>query len=96
MTLLAVLAHNVVQLALLRFAAGIGFGAVLSTAPPLIAESLPQRLRGSAVALMIVGVPVGGMLGAAGAGFVIPEFRGWPRCVAFGGSFHWFSGSSCG
>jgi len=30
------------------FAAGIGFGAVLSTAPPLIAESLPQRLRGSA------------------------------------------------
>jgi MFS transporter, AAHS family, 4-hydroxybenzoate transporter len=84
MTLCTAFAGSVWQLALLRLAAGVGFGAALSNAPPLIAEWMPARMRGWVVAMMIVGVPVGGMLGAAAAGVIIPAF-GWRAAFALAG-----------
>jgi len=75
-TLPVALATNVPQLAMLRFVAGLGFGAVLPNATALIAEWMPARLRSFMISLMIVGIPVGGLLGASASGWLIENF-GW-------------------
>lgn len=76
-------AHEIVDLTALRFLTGLGLGAVIPNAAALLAESTPQRYRSHAVMLVIVGPPLGGMVGAALAAWIIPTF-GWRACLWLG------------
>lgn len=84
LTALMGLAQTVGQLASMRLCAGVGFGAVLTTAPALAAEWMPKRLRHQIVAVVIIGTPVGGMIGAAAGAVIIPAW-GWRSAFVIGG-----------
>lgn len=84
LTLLTAFASNVTELTLMRLVTGMGFGAVLPNATALVAEWMPSRLRSHTISLMIIGVPVGGMLGAAVASTLISNY-GWQACFVAGG-----------
>jgi MFS transporter, AAHS family, 4-hydroxybenzoate transporter len=84
-TLLAATATSVATLALWRFITGIGLGGALPTATALIAEFSPRKLRAQAIGAVQVGVPIGGMLGAALAAELIPAY-GWRSVFLVGGA----------
>jgi AAHS family 4-hydroxybenzoate transporter-like MFS transporter len=76
---------NLTALTALRLISGLGFGALLPNAAALQAEWMPSRYRSYAIGLMIVGVPLGGMVGAAISARLIPEL-GWRSCFVAGGA----------
>ncbi len=84
-TLLAATATSVATLAVWRLITGIGLGGALTTATALIAEFAPKRFRSLAIGAIQVGVPVGGMLGAALAAELIPV-HGWRSLFLVGGA----------
>ena len=73
-TFFAARATGLQALALWRCIAGIGLGGALPNAAALILEFANQRTRNLAVAVTVVGVPVGGMLGAAVAAQMVPVY----------------------
>jgi MFS transporter, AAHS family, 4-hydroxybenzoate transporter len=73
------------QLVVLRLLTGVGLGGALPNATALMAEFAPPRVRAQAIAAALVGVPIGGMLGAAIAAEVIPAF-GWRVIFIIGGA----------
>lgn len=75
-SLASVFAVNLAELALCRVLTGLGLGGATPLATALIAEWTPRRWRSAAVAVVIVGVPLGGTLGAALAAWLIP-LHGW-------------------
>jgi AAHS family 4-hydroxybenzoate transporter-like MFS transporter len=75
-TIMASLADDVAALAVLPVFGGIGFGAAGPIAITLATEWLPMRLRTYVVALLAVGTPAGGMLGALALPLLLPEL-GW-------------------
>ena len=77
-------ASSVTELTVLRFVTGIGLGGALPNSTALMAEFAPPRVRGQAIAAAIVGVPVGGIVGAAVAAEIIPAF-GWESIFIVGG-----------
>jgi len=83
-TLLAITSENLFQLTAWRFVTGIGLGGALPNAVALLAEYTPPRWRNQAIAAAIVGVPVGGMLGAAIGAEIIPLY-GWRSIFIVGG-----------
>ena len=84
-TLLAATATSVMTLALWRLITGIGLGGALTTATALIAEFAPSRYRALAIGGIQVGVPVGGMIGAALAAELMPV-HGWRSVFLVGGA----------
>ncbi len=84
-TLLAAFAEDIWHIAILRACAGIAFGAALPNATTLIAEWMPPRLRGRAVGIVVIGVPLGGMLGATICSWLIPAL-GWRAAFVVGGA----------
>lgn len=76
-------AQGIVDLAALRFLTGLGLGAVIPNAAALLAECTPRRYRSHAVMVVIIGPPLGGMIGAALAAWIIPAF-GWRACLWLG------------
>lgn len=84
-TALIALATDIWQVTLLRALAGIAFGAALPNATALTAEWMPPRLRGRAIGIVVIGVPAGGMLGAAICSWLIPAF-GWRAAFLVGGA----------
>lgn len=64
------------QLAIYRLFTGIGLGGCLPNAAALIVEFAPLRVRNVVMSVTVVGVPIGGLLGAWLAGALIPAF-GW-------------------
>ncbi len=80
-TLLVAFATSVEQMAMLRLLSGLGFGAVLPNIFALIAEWVPRRLRPVIVTISTIGVPIGGMMGAAVFAWAMPRF-GWRECFA--------------
>jgi AAHS family 4-hydroxybenzoate transporter-like MFS transporter len=76
--------HDVSPLLILRLLAGIGIGGVFPNAAALAAEFSPQKNRPMAVALTIVCVPLGGMIGGLIASIVLPAF-GWRALFVLGG-----------
>lgn len=77
--------HDVSPLLILRLLAGIGIGGVFPNAAALAAEFSPQKNRPMAVALTIVCVPLGGMIGGLIASVVLPAF-GWRALFMLGGA----------
>ena len=76
--------HDIPSLLVLRLLGGIGIGGVFPNAAALAAEFSPQKNRPMAVALTIVCVPLGGMIGGLIAAVVLPAF-GWRALFALGG-----------
>ncbi len=76
--------HDISPLLILRLLAGIGIGGVFPNAAALAAEFSPQKNRPMAVALTIVCVPLGGMIGGLIAAVVLPAF-GWRALFILGG-----------
>ena len=79
------------QLIALRFITGLGFGAVFPNTTAILAEWLPTRWRGYGISLMIIGVPLGGALGAAISSYLIPNY-GWQSCFLAAGGMGVFFG----
>ncbi|MBM5812369.1 MAG: MFS transporter [Gammaproteobacteria bacterium] len=75
-TLAAAATDSLAGLTWWRLLTGIGLGGTLPNATALMAEFAPPRWRSQAIAVTIVGVPIGGMIGAAIAAEIIPAF-GW-------------------
>lgn len=71
------------ELALFRFVTGIGLGGALPNATALMFEFAPKAWRQVATSAALIGVPLGGMLGAALARSMIPEL-GWQSLFVVG------------
>ncbi|HUN28043.1 MAG TPA: MFS transporter [Steroidobacteraceae bacterium] len=69
-------AGSLAALVLFRFVTGLGLGGAAPLATSLSAEWTSVRWRSLAVAIALVGIPLGGMLGAAIAARIIPAY-GW-------------------
>lgn len=84
-TLLASTATSLPLLAYWRLLTGIGLGGALPNTTALMGEFSPPRWRSHTVAATVVGVPVGGMIGAAIAAELLP-LLGWRSLFGFGGA----------
>jgi AAHS family 4-hydroxybenzoate transporter-like MFS transporter len=83
-SLLSAYSSNVVEIVTWRLVTGIGLGGVTPLCATLVSEWTPRHARSVAVACAVVAVPLGGMLGAMVAQWVIPEY-GW-RMIFFIGA----------
>jgi AAHS family 4-hydroxybenzoate transporter-like MFS transporter len=83
-SLMAATASDPGELATWRFFTGLGLGGALPNAAALMVEFAPLAMRTVVVAVTVVGVPIGGMLGAAVASRLVPAF-GWSSIFVLGG-----------
>ena len=83
-TLAIAWAETVTTLTVLRFIAGVGLGGAMPNATALASEYVPRRQRPFAVTLTIVCIPLGGVVAAAMAGRIIPDY-GWQPLFTAGG-----------
>lgn len=83
-TLLAAAAPDATTLAALRFVTGLGLGGVIPNVSALVAETAPPRFRGHSVGAVILGVPLGGVIGGLAAAELLPVF-GWRGLFTIGG-----------
>ena len=84
-TLLGATSGSLWALAAWRFFTGIGLGGALPNAAALMAEFAPPRWRSQAISAAIIGVPLGGMIGAKIAEVVL-EAYGWRALFVIGGA----------
>jgi predicted MFS family arabinose efflux permease len=70
------LANNFVQMLLARVGVGMGEAGFTAPTSSLVADHFPRERRASGMALIMLGIPMGSMLGALLAGF-IAERWGW-------------------
>lgn len=83
-SLLTSLAGSALELALLRFATGLGLGATVPNLVALTSEYTPQRLRATIVSATFCGLPLGATLGGLLSAFLITRF-GWQSVFYLGG-----------
>lgn len=72
------------ELLLLRFLTGLGLGGAMPNATALITEYVSSRQRNVAVAVIFLGMPIGGITGGLLASEIIPVY-GWPSLFYVGG-----------
>lgn len=82
-SLVSAFASNPGELVLYRFITGIGIGGSIPSATALMMEFAPARARNLAVSITVVGVPIGGVLGAEVAAQLLPTF-GWEAVFVAG------------
>jgi AAHS family 4-hydroxybenzoate transporter-like MFS transporter len=75
-TLMTPFASSLPVLAIMRLVTGVGLGGALPNIISLTSEYAPAKLRGSLVALMFCGFPLGAVIGGVAAAGIIPAF-GW-------------------
>ena len=85
-TLAVVSAHSYTELLVYRFLAGLGIGGTIPSVTTLMAEYAPRRLRTTMIALMSIGIPLGGVLGGLLTAQIIPVW-GWKSVFFVGGVF---------
>jgi AAHS family 4-hydroxybenzoate transporter-like MFS transporter len=83
-TLLGSTASSLQALTFWRLLTGVGLGGAVPNTTALMAEFSPPRFRTQIVAVANVGVPIGGMIGAAITAPLLP-LLGWRTIFAFGG-----------
>jgi MFS transporter, AAHS family, 4-hydroxybenzoate transporter len=83
-SLASAFATGPLELAAFRFITGIGLGGALPNSTALMFEFAPKPWRQVATSAALVGVPLGGLLGAALARSMIPEL-GWQALFVVGG-----------
>ncbi|HEY0747895.1 MAG TPA: MFS transporter [Steroidobacteraceae bacterium] len=74
------------ELIIWRFFTGIGLGVSAPNAIALMVEFTPRRVRNLLVSITLVGVPIGGMIGAEVAARLVPTF-GWHSVFYVGAIF---------
>lgn len=77
-------AQSVGMLVFLRFASGLGIGAMLATSATMTAEYVPARYRNFAVSAVFAGYPMGAVLSGLVAASVIPAY-GWTSIFVVAG-----------
>src|SRR5262245_59910874 len=77
-----------------RLLTEVGLGGALPNITALMVEFSPPRWRSQAVAAAIVGVPIGGMIGAAVAATLVPRF-GWRLMFVSAGCCRWLGRLCC-
>ncbi|MBX5461443.1 MAG: MFS transporter [Steroidobacteraceae bacterium] len=82
-SILSAYAQGVWDLTAYRILTGIGLGGVTPLAATMITEWTPKKSRNVAVACAIVAVPLGGMVGAGIAQWIIPT-HGWRAIFLIG------------
>lgn len=80
---LSALAKTTSQLIPLRFLTGFGLGGLIPIDASVITEYIPARLRGRMVALYACAFPLGGVMAAWGASWIIPRY-GWRGLFVYG------------
>jgi AAHS family 4-hydroxybenzoate transporter-like MFS transporter len=83
-TAVSALVDTVDALGVARAVAGLGLGGALPTATAMIAEYTPLRSRSIGIALGMVSIPIGSMLGSLVAAALIEDL-GWRALFAIGG-----------
>ncbi|ROL69166.1 4-hydroxybenzoate transporter [Pseudomonas chlororaphis] len=83
-SLLSALARNPLEMAVIRFFAGLGLGAIMPNCVTLACEYMPERRRGLMITLMYSGFNIGSGLGGFIAAGLVPAF-GWQSALLFGG-----------
>lgn len=73
------------QMALLRFIAGLGLGAVMPNCVTLLSEYMPERRKGVMITLMFSGFNIGSGLGGFIAAGLLSHYQ-WPAVLIFGGA----------
>lgn len=73
------------QMALLRFIAGLGLGAVMPNCVTLLSEYMPERRKGVMITLMFSGFNIGSGLGGFIAAALLAHWH-WPSVLIFGGA----------
>jgi len=79
------MAAGPLELGLFRFLTGVGMGGAMPNSTALMFEFAPLLWRQLATSIALVGVPLGGMLGAALARTLVPEI-GWRALFVVGGA----------
>lgn len=75
---------NVVELGFCRFVTGLGIGGVLATGNTLLAEYSPSRWRDFVISTMVIGYPIGAIIGGSIFAYLVAEY-GWRSAFVFGG-----------
>jgi MFS transporter, AAHS family, 4-hydroxybenzoate transporter len=83
-TWVTVLAHDIGQLAILRFIAGIGISGVLPITVALVIEYAPRRIRATLFVIMFSGVTFGGGLPGIVGARLMADY-GWRIMFTIGG-----------
>lgn len=76
MTVLCGAAASFMQLLLIRIGVGVGEAGFMAPASSLIGDHFPREKRAMATSIMMLGVPLGALVGAVGGG-VIAETLNW-------------------
>lgn len=76
---------NVTELWLCRFVTGLGVGGVLATGNTLLAEYSPTRWRDFVISTMVIGYPIGAIVGGTVFAYLVAEY-GWRSAFLFGGT----------
>ena len=82
--LLSAVTSNVTELWFCRFATGLGIGGVLASGNTLLAEYAPTRWRDFVISTMVIGYPVGAIIGGSIFAYLVSEY-GWRSAFVFGG-----------
>jgi AAHS family 4-hydroxybenzoate transporter-like MFS transporter len=83
-TLLTPALPTITPMALLRFIAGVGLGALMTNAFALISEYAPAKYRATMIGAMFAGSPLGGVIAGLVSARLIPQF-GWELPFIIGG-----------
>ncbi len=83
-TLLTGLIETYNELLVLRFVTGLGLGGAMPNATALMTEYVSNKHRNIAIAVIFLGIPIGGITGGLLAGQIIPVF-GWQSLFYVGG-----------
>ena len=75
-TVMSGMATNFLQMMLSRIAVGMGEAGFTAPTGSLVADHFPPRQRASAMGLIMLGLPLGTLVGAIGGGFVAQHY-GW-------------------
>ncbi|WP_226570851.1 MFS transporter [Mangrovibacter yixingensis] len=78
-------ANTPAHMALLRFIAGLGLGAVMPNCVTLLAEYMPERRKGVMITLMFSGFNIGAGLGGFIAAGLLAHYH-WSSALIFGGA----------
>lgn len=83
-TLLTAWVQNFEQLLVMRLLTGIGLGGAMPNTTALMSEYAPRRLRNLCVAVTLMGIPLGGIVGGLLASWLLPRY-GWTSVYIAGG-----------
>ena len=78
-------ANDVYQLSILRFLTGLGLGAAMPNTTTLLSEYVPEKSRGTLIAIMFTGFNLGSALVGFGAAAILPDY-GWRMVLVIGGA----------